>query len=99
MFLMEVSLGQYFHAGGVAIWDQIPILKGVGFASMIMIGLCNTYYIIIISWTLYYLFSSLKMPLPWASCNNPWNTEHCFIGNNSSMKGNDSISPAQEFWK
>ncbi|XP_027205208.2 sodium- and chloride-dependent GABA transporter 1-like [Dermatophagoides pteronyssinus] len=100
LFLMEVSLGQYFHAGGVSIWNQIPILKGVGFASMIMIGLCNTYYIVIIAWTLYYLFSSLRVPLPWMSCDNPWNTLACWISDKDGLveTPSGSLSPAQEFW-
>ncbi|KAH7644649.1 hypothetical protein HUG17_0187 [Dermatophagoides farinae] len=108
LFLMEVSLGQYFHAGGVSIWNQIPILKGVGFASMIMIGLCNTYYIVIIAWTLYYLFSSINVPLPWMTCDNEWNTISCWIstvsGSGSGNNGESiesppgSVSPAQEFW-
>lgn len=82
---MEVSLGQYFQSGGVSIWNRIPIMKGVGFASMIMIGLCNTYYIVIIAWTLFYMFSSFKSPLPW--------TLHMDEANKNST------TAAQDFWK
>ncbi|KPM10435.1 hypothetical protein QR98_0089900 [Sarcoptes scabiei] len=113
LFLMEVSLGQYYHAGGVSIWNQIPILKGVGFASMIMIGLCNTYYIVIIAWTLFYLFNSFLHPLPWIGCDNAWNSPDCYdefhlrsieINNTSNVsiemnRSHHAISPVQEFWK
>ncbi|KAG7272944.1 hypothetical protein CRUP_020187 [Coryphaenoides rupestris] len=32
------------------------------------------YYIIILAWAFFYLFSSFSSELPWASCTNSWNT-------------------------
>ncbi|KAI2800372.1 Sodium- and chloride-dependent GABA transporter 1, partial [Blomia tropicalis] len=98
LFLMEVSLGQYLQAGGVSVWNKIPILKGIGFASMVMIGLCNTYYIVIIAWTLYYLFNSFKSPLPWASCDNWWNSAECHQSDAIHNSSTGTIPPSQEFW-
>ncbi|CAG2114229.1 unnamed protein product, partial [Medioppia subpectinata] len=98
MFLLEVSLGQYLNTGGIAIWNLVPIFKGIGFASMTMIGLCNIYYIILIAWTLFYLVSSFTAELPWSSCNNTWNTDNCmsFIDNTSHA---EAVSPVKEYWE
>uniref|UniRef100_A0A8C2WUE0 Uncharacterized protein n=1 Tax=Cyclopterus lumpus TaxID=8103 RepID=A0A8C2WUE0_CYCLU len=32
------------------------------------------FYIIILAWALLYFFYCFRDPLPWATCNNPWNT-------------------------
>jgi hypothetical protein len=44
---------------------------------LIISVLIAIYYNIIMCWTLYYLFASLKGSLPWANCKNKWNTQHC----------------------
>ena len=37
----------------------------------------------VLTWALYYMFKSIEGGvqgggiLPWATCNNSWNTEHC----------------------
>ncbi|KAJ8275789.1 hypothetical protein COCON_G00075410 [Conger conger] len=36
-----------------------------------------TYYNVIITWALYYLFSSFQSLLPWENCNNTWNRPNC----------------------
>ena len=40
--------------------------------------LMSLYYIIIITWALYYFFASMTSQLPWTTCNNVWNTIACF---------------------
>lgn len=44
---------------------------------LIISVLIAIYYNIIMCWTLYYLFASLKGSLPWANCRNEWNTVEC----------------------
>lgn len=44
---------------------------------LIISVLIAIYYNIIMCWTLYYLFASLKGSLPWANCKNEWNTMDC----------------------
>lgn len=44
---------------------------------LIISVLIAIYYNIIMCWTLYYLFTSLKGSLPWANCKNDWNTMDC----------------------
>ncbi|XP_042160030.1 sodium- and chloride-dependent creatine transporter 1 isoform X3 [Oncorhynchus tshawytscha] len=50
---------------------------GLGLASMVIVFFCNTYYIMILVWGLYFLLHSFTNPLPWATCGHPWNTLNC----------------------
>ncbi|KAG7473682.1 hypothetical protein MATL_G00098440 [Megalops atlanticus] len=77
IFLLEVSLGQFASQGPVSVWKAIPSLQGCGIAMLIISVLIAIYYNIIMCWTLYYLFASLKGSLPWANCKNSWNTPDC----------------------
>ncbi|GAB1606579.1 sodium- and chloride-dependent GABA transporter 1-like [Argonauta hians] len=77
MYLLELSLGQMCSSGGVTVWKITPIFKGVGYASMVIAFWLNTWYIMPLSWALFYLFNSFKSVLPWSNCNNAWNTNHC----------------------
>lgn len=54
-----------------------PPLSGCGIAMLIISVLIAIYYNIILCYTLFYLFASFVPVLPWASCNNPWNTPDC----------------------
>ena len=46
-------------------------VTGVGFATMTVVFLIDTYYSVIIAWTLFYLIASFtKLPaLPWEDCS------------------------------
>ena len=46
---------------------------------MVVILLVNVYYNVLIAYALFYLFASITDELPWASCDNKWNTKHCVI--------------------
>lgn len=39
----------------------------------------NTFYIVVLAWALYYIWSALSYggDVPWRSCSNPWNTGKC----------------------
>ncbi|XP_056380747.1 sodium- and chloride-dependent creatine transporter 1-like [Hyla sarda] len=77
VFFLEIALGQFMKQGGIAAWNIAPLFKGLGFASMVIVFFCNTYYIMILVWGLYYLVHSFTNTLPWATCGNPWNTKEC----------------------
>ena len=88
--------------GGLGVWKIAPIFKGVGYAAAIMAFWLNTYYIVVLAWALFYLWHSIATELPWATCNNWWNTEKCISAQNlTSAKyfPNDSVSAAAEFWE
>ncbi|KAH1187956.1 hypothetical protein KIL84_009478 [Mauremys mutica] len=78
---------------------------GLGFASMVIVFYCNTYYIMVLAWGCYYLVSSFSAPLPWATCGHTWNTPECAesfpppgcAGNRSCEP--EGRSPVLEFWE
>uniref|UniRef100_A0A8C7P4I3 Transporter n=1 Tax=Oncorhynchus mykiss TaxID=8022 RepID=A0A8C7P4I3_ONCMY len=97
IFLLEVSLGQFASQGPVSVWKAIPALQGCGIAMLIISVLIAIYYNIIMCWTLYYLFASLKGSLPWANCKNEWNTLDC-KDKDMLLLGKTTI-PSEEYFK
>ncbi|CAH1268646.1 SLC6A9 [Branchiostoma lanceolatum] len=100
LFMMEMSFGQYGSLGPLTIWRACPIFKGIGYGMVVVSGLVCIYYNVIIAWTLHFLFSSFTSALPWATCDNAWNTENCTLAaNHSALEENVTrISPTQEYW-
>uniref|UniRef100_A0A3B4WRY5 Transporter n=1 Tax=Seriola lalandi dorsalis TaxID=1841481 RepID=A0A3B4WRY5_SERLL len=77
IFFLEIALGQFMKAGSINVWNIAPLFKGLGYASMVIVFFCNTYYIMVLAWGFYYLIKSFTSNLPWSSCDNPWNTPSC----------------------
>ncbi|XP_049639169.1 sodium- and chloride-dependent betaine transporter [Suncus etruscus] len=105
LFFLEVALGQYTSQGSVTAWRKIcPLFQGIGLASVVIESYLNIYYIIILAWALFYLFSSFTSQLPWTTCTNYWNTEHCMdflnhSGASSATSPENFTSPVIEFWE
>ncbi|KAI0231972.1 Sodium- and chloride-dependent GABA transporter 1 [Lamellibrachia satsuma] len=114
MFFMELALGQYLSIGGLGIWKLCPIFKGVGYSAAIIAAWLNCYYIVILSWALFYLFSSFTSTLPWATCDHWWNTASCRPDyapscpatnisvtscRNLTYGAGNYTSPVREFWE
>ena len=51
---------------------------------VILSGYFCLYYNMLLSYTLYYMISSFKNPLPWVGCDNSWNTDECFDNSNKT---------------
>ncbi|XP_030015863.1 sodium- and chloride-dependent GABA transporter 2-like [Sphaeramia orbicularis] len=104
IFFLEVSVGQLTGQGGVTCWRKIcPLFEGLGYGSQVVMVYTVIYYIVILAWAFLYLFSSFTSELPWARCNNTWNTDNCVdSGDNDSAYGhlNQNVtSSVKEFWQ
>ena len=55
---------------------------------MIVTAIVAIYYNIILAWVLYYLFNSFTGTLPWATCDNAWNTDLCFVRTSVLLESN-----------
>uniref|UniRef100_A0A8C2JF78 Transporter n=1 Tax=Cyprinus carpio TaxID=7962 RepID=A0A8C2JF78_CYPCA len=103
LFFLETSLGQFTSQGGITCWRKIcPLFEGLGYGSQVVVLYTGVYYIIILAWAFLYLFSSFSSELPWASCNNYWNTENCkelSKSNITEYSPEKSTSPVIEFWE
>lgn len=54
--------------------ECFSVTSGLGYGSQVLVLFTIMYYIIILAWAFLYLFNSFQTTLPWASCNNTWNT-------------------------
>ncbi|XP_078336165.1 sodium- and chloride-dependent creatine transporter 1-like [Crassostrea virginica] len=77
IMLLEIGLGQYMSKGGLKSWVICPLFQGIGIATLLIDAISSTYYIVILSWGLYYLYVSLSGALTWGTCDNSWNTYRC----------------------
>uniref|UniRef100_H3CH97 Transporter n=1 Tax=Tetraodon nigroviridis TaxID=99883 RepID=H3CH97_TETNG len=104
LFFLETSVGQYTNQGGITCWRKIcPLFQGMGYASHLIIAFSGTSYIIIIAWAFFYLFSSFTADLPWATCENYWNTDACLdLSNPNRSLSRTTVNttlPVVEFWR
>uniref|UniRef100_A0A8C7BKB4 Transporter n=1 Tax=Neovison vison TaxID=452646 RepID=A0A8C7BKB4_NEOVI len=107
LFYMELALGQYNREGAATVWKICPFFKGVGYAVILIAIYVGFYYNVIIAWSLYYLFSSFTLKLPWTDCGHSWNSPNCTDPKllNGSVLGNHTkyskykFTPAAEFYE
>jgi len=99
MYTMELSMGQFASLGPTAVWKSTPLFKGIGFASLMVSWYIMIYFNVIISWALFYLFSSFQKTLPWTTCGNHWNTDACQArGGNITFNSTTNTTPTEEFF-
>ena len=87
--------------------DPCAACPGVGYAVILIALYVGFYYNVIIAWSLYYLFSSFTLTLPWTDCGHAWNSPNCTDPKllNSSVLGNHTkyskykFTPAAEFYE
>uniref|UniRef100_H3BXN3 Transporter n=1 Tax=Tetraodon nigroviridis TaxID=99883 RepID=H3BXN3_TETNG len=105
LFLLETSLGQFTQEGFITCWRKIcPLAQGVGYGYLVL-KVYELVYIIIQAWALFYLVFSFRSELPWATCNNSWNTANCVsLQDVANLTTNETAFPnatsaATEFWE
>ncbi len=57
---------------------MIPIFKGLAFAIFAKTFVGVNYFIIVMSWCLYYICAGMQSKLPWDTCVDEWNTRDCY---------------------
>lgn len=80
LMFMELSFGQYAALGPIAVYHRFcPFFQGLGVGMIMVSTIVMLYYNVIISWTIYYMFASIRAQLPWQNCDDAWSTRSMFI--------------------
>ncbi|VDI73287.1 solute carrier family 6 (neurotransmitter transporter, amino acid) member 5/7/9/14 [Mytilus galloprovincialis] len=74
----ELTYSQWSNLGPGRVWICCPLFRGIGFGMICLTGIVSIYYNVILAWALYYLVNSFYPTIPWSTCTNDYNTEHCY---------------------
>ena len=55
-----------------------PGLRGLGYGMSMIPTVINFYYVVVMAYAVFFLFSGFSSTLPWTDCSNDFNTENCF---------------------
>jgi SNF family Na+-dependent transporter len=67
LFTFELILGQYLRKTFIKTWETIrPRWLSFGFAQFLLLFIAQSYFSMIITYTIPYIFGSCVTPLPWA---------------------------------
>ncbi|XP_037961169.1 sodium- and chloride-dependent glycine transporter 1 [Teleopsis dalmanni] len=102
LFFMEIVMGQFSSTGCIGVFRLAPLLKGAGFAIVVVNFFCTCYYSVILAYPLLFMKKIFTNTLPWTSCNNSWNTEHCIdiseLAHHNFTDHSGFKTPADEFF-
>ncbi|XP_066936637.1 sodium-dependent neutral amino acid transporter B(0)AT3-like isoform X1 [Clytia hemisphaerica] len=96
IFFIEFAIGQRFRTSSVNAWAKVsPALKGIGWSCVCVSTFVCIYYIVVLSWCIYYFLMSFTSDLPWdieQTClNNP--QYQTILNNVAKYKGNATELP------
>lgn len=75
LFYLELAIGQRIRKAAISCWNLVsPFAAGIGIASAIVSFNIGLYYNTVVAWCIYYLWSSLKSPLPFTHCPSKGNS-------------------------
>uniref|UniRef100_A0A3Q4BY76 Transporter n=1 Tax=Mola mola TaxID=94237 RepID=A0A3Q4BY76_MOLML len=104
VFFLEVALGQFTSEGGITCWEKLcPIFTGT--SPLTISTVLTVSYVLT---PVLFSFQCFQPELPWAKCNQPWNTKHCIedtyrMNKSLWLAANASnvtfTSPVTEFWE
>ncbi|KAJ8681964.1 hypothetical protein QAD02_017756 [Eretmocerus hayati] len=81
IFFLELVVGQFTGLGPTETYARMaPFFQGLGYCTIVVIALVTTYYMVIVSWTLFYTITSFSTKLAWAYCDNEFNSIRCYSG-------------------
>ncbi|XP_037773970.1 sodium- and chloride-dependent GABA transporter 1-like, partial [Penaeus monodon] len=100
LFLLESAVGQFSSSSCLTLYSVAPAFKGIGFSSLLVTLIASTYYSVVVAYPLVYLFHSFSSQLPWASCDNYWNSPRCALSatTNFTNSTETAVSAADEFF-
>ncbi|XP_047490110.1 sodium- and chloride-dependent glycine transporter 2-like [Penaeus chinensis] len=102
LYLLETGVGQFSSGSPITIYRVCPIFKGIGIAATLARMYLETYYSVVVSYPLVFLYNLVGIGLPWATCDNTWNTDNCsqlLLENNTYQEiSTHTRSPADEFF-
>jgi len=80
LFFLELTLGQYSGSGPLKVFRRMtPVAGGLGLSLVIVGGFFAFYFIVVTSWSIWYLAASLDPSgLPWVRCSKDFNTATCW---------------------
>lgn len=70
LFMIEFAIGQRFRKTAILAWKEInPAFFGIGISCIAVSFMLCIYYVIVLSWCVYYFFMSFQNNLPWDKKN------------------------------
>ncbi|KAL5291317.1 hypothetical protein ACFFRR_010613 [Megaselia abdita] len=79
IFFAELFVGQYSGLGPIKAYHHLaPFFQGLGFCTLVVITFVTIYYMVVISWIIFYLFASFFPKLLWGYCDNSFNSNNCY---------------------
>ncbi|XP_071091425.1 sodium- and chloride-dependent glycine transporter 2-like [Haliotis cracherodii] len=87
LFFLEIIISQFSSRSAAHVWVLCPLFKGIGISQVMTASFGSVLYNVIITWSMYYIYTSFWSVLPWTTCDNWWNTPLCVNrhGNVSSI--------------
>ncbi|GBN81788.1 Sodium- and chloride-dependent glycine transporter 2, partial [Araneus ventricosus] len=103
LYFMELAFGQFAGLGPLAIWNCLPIAKGIGYAMVTISLVICIYYNVIVCYTVFYIASTFQTTVPWATCpSHPENTTRCHVrteGFQDNMTHAGSKLSSEIYWE
>ncbi|CAF0707877.1 unnamed protein product [Brachionus calyciflorus] len=86
LVFLELSVGQFTSSGPLTCWRMTPFFRGIGLSMNIVNGYLCIYYNIILAYSIYFLYYTVKNlanDLPWQNCNPLWSSSNCLDEKNT----------------